>query len=441
MAKLHIPAPDDGVDRSDVDLAMFVVIIVGLMCAMLWVRHTESNLDAVEDDRPADMPRDIYDELADQRELSKKFAQKSAAELAEKSWDDEEIPAAMRFGPREATEAICEQNVDAIRSGTLSKSLRMELEKTLDRRTDFAPWTCMTRLYLAGELTGSLATEMTQWWSEVVGFHDTGRITSSVIEDFRASRERPENPAYYAWLRTCALNFDYAAHAECQKMLAQMAPAQGADLLGVIEKHWDEGGTSLRDMEVVIEGLGFLARNGQPHSFKIAETDALPDYDVDFRQAAVGYLCRLMNTPTAKERDGAPSPLDPVPELAGTQLSKIALVGARAYEEKLLMRWRESCRQAHGGGYNEDRTRFTPVPVLAVWDGDVTQPADYRLSKAVEWGSCKLRDGHPQWWCLAEKWQDNDGQVLDVAARHAFVKTRYMEWEEQESRAPDKPKR
>lgn len=431
MAKLHIPAPDGVDDRSDVNLAMFAAFLLFCLLAVLMFRGAEKAPEVAKAAAtPGETPRDIYDELADQRALAARIGQASRAELEARSWTDAERQAVLRFGPREATEVVCTKAADAIVADTLPKELRLEFEKTLDRRTEFAPWTCMTRLFLSKTLPqGSLLVEMTEWWVELEAHKGNERIPISVLEEFRTARERPDNKPFYAWLRMCALDFDYAVHAECQKLLAQMAPEHGADLLGMLERHFFEYGARPEDMPVITAGLGYLARNGQPHSFKVAETDALPDYDVDFRQAAVGYLCRMMNSPTPRERNGQTSPLDVVPELAGEQLRKTALVGARAYEEKLVKRWREACRIAFGGGANEDRTEFTPVPMLAVWNGDVESLPRYEIQNAIELGTCKRRTGHPDWYCLAAAWKDEE-RALDAALAHAFIRTRYMEWDD-----------
>ena len=430
MAKLHVPPPEGADDRSDVNLGMLATILLTALAAIGMVRVAQDHVEATAVPVPKEVHRDAYDDLADQRELAQKVGRLDAAALASKEWTEPEQAAVMRFGPRAAAEAICTKFADDIRNDKLTKTLRIEIEKSIDRRVEFAPWTCMLRLHLERAIPeGSLRNEMDEWFVEISEHRGNERIPISVLEEFRARRERPQNPSFYAWLRLCALDFDYAVHAECQKLLHQMSPEQGADLLMMIEKHWAEIGTTLPDMRVIIAGLGYLARNGQPHSWKVAETTELPDYDVDFRQAAVGYLCRMMNTPTPKEREGIVSELDLVPQLAGDQLRKIGLVGARAYEEKLLRRWRETCRIAFGGGANEDRTKMVNVPLLAVWDGDPAKPANFSIHAAADLGTCKLREGYPPWYCLAQTWVD-ESRTLDAAVAHAFTKTRYMEWEE-----------
>lgn len=430
MAKLHVPPPEGADDRSDVNLAMMASVFLLLVVGLLMVRAAEQRTeDLAKAQPPAEVPRDIYDDLADQRVLAAQIGKLDDAALAARTWTPEDQQAVLRFGPREATELVCQQSADAIRDDSLPKQLRLELEKTLDRRTEFAPWTCMMRLFLDRAIpAGPLYNEMKEYADEISRHQGKERIPISVLEDFRKNRERPDNPTFYAWLRLCALDFDYQPHVECQKLLYQMAPDQGADMLQMIELHWNESGTKLADMKMIIRGLGHLARNGQPHSWKVKETDALPDYDVEFRQAAVGYLCRMMHTPTSAER-GTTEELDPVPELAGEQLGKTGLVGARAYEEKLLMRWREACRIALGGGYNEDRTEFTPVPILGVWDGDPQTSTDYRIASAIKLGTCRYRDEYPMWHCLADAWKDEE-RTLDAALAHAFVQTRYMMWED-----------
>lgn len=439
MAKLHVPPPEGADDRSDVNLAMLACVLGALALGLVWTR---SSVEKAEQQKAAEpkpeFTPDEYDRLNARKAVADKIRRLDTRAIQEREWTFEEQQAVMQHGPREATEIICGRAADQIRNGTVPKELRIEMVTALDRRAEHAPWSCMTVLYLERSMPpGDLLTEMTEYWRELELHRGKERIPMSVLKEFREKRQRPQDPRFYAWLRMCALDFNYQPHTECQKLLFQMAPEQGGDVLQMIEKHWEEVPANIGDMTLIIKGLGYLARNGQPYTWKISETDQLPDYDVDFRQATVGYLCRMMNTPTPKERAGIAGQLDPVPELAGEQLRKIGLVGARAYEEKLLMRWREACRIAFGGGWNEERTKLTPVPILAVWDGDPANPADYRISKAIEHGSCEQKEGYPSWYCLAEKWTDEE-RTLDAAVAHAFIRTRYMMWEDAWD-APDPP--
>ena len=441
--KLHIPGPDEAVDRSDVSLALLVSALMFGLFGIFLYRAEEPAKPERHEAAAAQALDPLQVELKAQRRRSMQLAKLTPAELAGMKWTEEDQRAVFRFGPRSAAETICRDSVDAIAAGTFPPAMSLELEKTLDRRTEFAPWTCMTRLYLAEKLRhagdvplqprppdSDLHAEMAEFWSELEAHEGNARLPVSILTDFRESRERPENPEFYSWLRMCAVDFEYGANADCQRILYQIAPAQGRDMLEMLERHWHEDGIDAAEMPRIIAGLGRLARNGQPHNWRIVETDELPDYDVDFRHAVVGYLCRMVHTPSAAERDGEDFPLNDVPALASEELRTVARSGARAYEERLLMRWRETCRLSFGGlgGYRPGEEPIA-VPLLAVWNGEPTSKPDFSLKAAIELGTCEPREGYPSWYCLASRWRGQE-RSLDRALAHFFVETRYMEWDD-----------
>ncbi len=444
--KLHVPAPaPQQDDRSDIYLAFLLAVglmglsAYGFVSMEPYEPHSSGDAHADVDPEIANDP--LQKELKAQRHRSEQIRELSDEQLEAMEWTDEDRRVVFRFGPRRATEVVCNKLKDQIEGGTLATEMRVELEKTLDRRTEFAPWTCMTRSYLAGNLPdGDLKKEMDEFWAELEAHEGNARIPISVLTDFRETRDRPENPGFYAWLRMCAYDFEYQTGTECRRLLRQISPDQGADMLLMLEKHWEESGIEAHQLPTIIGGLGYMARNGQPMNWKVAETDELPDYDVDFRQAAVGYLCRMTNTPTPAEREGIATDWDDIPALAAEQLRKVGLVGARAYEPKLLFRWRETCRIGFGGrgGYQEGE-EYIPVPLLAVWDGEVANDPDFRLSTAIDLGNCELREGYPRWYCLSDRWRE-EGRTLDRAVAHFFIETRYMEWDDSfEAEPPPSP--
>lgn len=430
--KLHIPGPDDAVDRSDVSLALLISALMFALFGIFLYRAEEPEKPGPRGAVAAEALDPLQVELKAQRQRSQQLAKLTPDELAKMTWSEEDQRAVFRFGPRAAAESICDANAKAIAAGTYPSAMALELEKTLDRRTEFAPWTCMTRLYLAEKLPphGDLHAEMAEFWSELEAHEGNARLPVSILNDFRESRDRPQNPAFYSWLRMCAFDFDYGANADCQRILYQIAPAQGRDMLEMLERHWIADGIDPDQMPLIIAGLGRLARNGQPHNWRIVATDELPDYDVDFRHAVVGYLCRMVNTPSDIERQGKEFPLNGVPALASEQLRTVARSGARAYEKRLLMRWRETCRLSFGGlgGYRPGEEAIA-VPLLAVWNGEPASKPDFSLKAAADLGTCELHADYPAWYCLARRWR-GEGRSLDRALAHFFVETRYMEWDE-----------
>lgn len=443
MAKLHIPSPEQReVDRSDMYLGILAAVLVFILFGIGLQRLDEQraaargggSADAVvsETGEPLD-PQQVH--LKAQRRRARELAKVPVEQLKAMQWTDEDRETAFRFGPREATEHLCEQMAAEIEAGTLASRWRLELEKTLDRRTEFAPWTCMVRLYLADEIAeGDLRDEMAEFWDELERHEGNARIPTSFLTTFRETRDRPENPKFYTWLRMCAYDFEYEANPACLRILHQIRPAQGGDMLLMLERHWEEAGVRATDMAYVARALGVMARNGQPLNWRVDESEELPDYDVDFRQATVGYLCRLANTPTPRERRGVASEFDDVPVMASEELRRVAEFGARGYEEKLLLRWRETCRLAFGGRGGYQGEEPIAVPLLAVWNGEVDSDPDYGITSAVERGDCETRVGHPVWYCLSSIW-GGEGKPLQRALSEFFVETRYMEWVEYEEPA------
>ncbi len=431
--KLHVPSPHErNVDRSALWIGLLAAFLAFLLAAIGLSRLDQKrDIARMQKDpttTPAGVPLDPMQlELKQQRKRSQELSRMNPGDFDTMEWTKEDIAVVFRFGPRMASEAMCRQLAPSIADGSLPGSTRLELEKTLDRRTEFAPWTCMLRLHLAGSLEGDLAEEMDEFWGELERHEGNARLIATALADFRETRDRPESPEFYAWLRMCSFDLDYEAHPECQRLVNQIRPQQGADMLGMLEKHWEEVGIRPDEMPWVARTLGFMARNGQPRNFRVDETEALPAYDVDFRQATIGYLCRLANTPTPRERSGIDSEYDEVPVLASEELRKVAERGARSYEERLLRRWRETCLLGFGGNGGYQDEPHVGVPFLAVWDGALESAPDYTIASVIARGDCKTRATYPAWYCLSQSWL-GEGKTIQRALAEFFVETRYMEW-------------
>lgn len=425
--KLHVPAPDDHAEEAEGDISLLFltgIACVGLAALILYYFSVVQGQASGEE--PAVDP-EVTGELSpeqrllkEQRSTASEFDEMSEAELEEHAWKEEEEVAVLRFGPRKATEVLCQKHKDAIAAGTLDPVRSIELLKSLDRRVEFAPWTCMTRLFLAGDLPDGkpLDREMTKFWKELDSWEGNARIPASFLADFRESRDRPAVPEFYHWVRLCALNYDYQAATECRKLLYQIAPQQGTDILAMIEKHlrMTDGELPEDEATLIIDALGRLARNGQPPNWRVVETDELPDYDADLRNATILYLCRFVHTPN-----------EDYAKVAADQLRRTAQTGGRAYDKRILERWLETCRIAFDGGRTSEEERN--VPIIASWSGVEGELPDYSLELVQDVRVCERPPNKPIWWCGADRFAGKLEELEIVLARY-FIETRYMEWPE-----------
>lgn len=331
-------------------------------------------------------------------------------------WAARDVLAATRYGPRSVAERACTQLFDDGGEKLRSPKIRTELLSVTDRRATHAPWSCLYRVFFTDtrRLDDQLARELGELWAEIRTFDAPGRLVASVIRAFAADEFLPENPTFRRWLRLCGLHFDTHEGGACRELLAAVAPRQGSDLLDTVEVHLRQ--TDLNqtyDLPILMAGLGRLAAEGQPPNWRITETDALPDYDADLRIGAVFYLCRFVN-----------SPADRVAEEASEALSRAAGYGVRAGDRTRRPRWLVACRRAFGDETDDGDWR---APVLAVWTGDPEDPPRYALKHTIDRGDCRVRDGHPRWYCGAEKWNATDPEALS----DFYVQTSDMEWENQ----------
>ena len=425
--KLHIPAPDgqegeiEG-DLSIVFLGALVCLGIALCIAYYFsvVQSADSGAEVVQNSESPDSKQRL---LKGQRELASTFEDWDTEKLGAHDWQEEEEVAVFRFGPRKATETLCRKHRDTIVAGKLDPIRSIELLKAMERRVEFAPWTCMTRLHLAGKLPedGPLDREMSKFWRDVVAFEGNPRLIMSVLSNFRETRERPTAPEFYEWARLCAVNYDYQGATECRRLLRQITPQQGTDILAMLELHLRER-EQLTDDEarIITNALGRLARNGQPPNWKVVSADEIPDFDTDLRNAAVLYLCRFVHSPKTRHA-----------VLAAEELRAVADAAGRGYDARLLERWRETCRIGFDGGRTSEERR--DIQVIASWNGVEGNPPDYSLEVVQRLGHCLVRPQRPVWWCGADMWA---GKLtsLDQAIAGYFIETRYMEWP-----APDEP--
>ncbi len=425
--QLHIPGPDD--DNEDVEGDISIVFLSAIFCLGIafglfyFFNTVQAGPESAEDGQETAEPLDPDQKLLkEQRALAATFADWTAEKLADHEWTEAEEVAVLRFGPRRAAEDLCGRYSEKLSAGKLGPIRSLELVRAFDRRKEFAPWTCGMRLFFAGELPeGPIRRELSKFWDETRAWQGNARHMMSVLTDFRETRDRPTVPEFYDWVRICALNYDYEGTSECRRLLRQIRPQQGTDILAMAEMHM-RAKEPLPDKQakIIIDALGRIARNGQPPNWKVAETEELPDYDADLRNATVLYLCRFVNSPYREHAVAAAEELRATADAAG-----------RGYDAKLLERWRETCRIGFDGGKTSETPRN--IPLVASWNGVEGDPPDYSLELVQSLGHCPTTPNRPIWWCGADLWA---GKLdpLDRAIAKFFIETRYMEWP-----APDEP--
>jgi len=411
--KLRIPAPPDPSDDSFgvVELGLLASAMFGALVMWWFVQQPAPETHQAAHSKGDEQHEQISDQMLVERVHAEKLEKLKPSQLSSREWPDDDVRAIFTFGSRSTAELVCGKRAAQISANKLPDSLRLELVKSLDRRSKNAPYACLSRLFFAGTLPQKdLQAEMEEFWTEATAWEGNPDLVSEALNTFRFTRDRPDTDRFNHWLRACSLNFDYGGSNACQRLLNQIAPAQGGDLLLTYVKHLEESELSSKDHQQLAKGLGHLVRDGQPASFKVSETKELPDYDVDFRNAAVLFLCRQVNSPD-----------DEAAFAAAEELTKSAHFGARSYDKNTLSRWREGCRVAFGGK-PEDKY----LKMLAVSTGVEGEAPDYRLSTAVKSGECELKEGYPSWYCGAQLWI-GEGD-MSQALEDIFVKTAWMEW-------------
>ncbi|MEZ4458650.1 MAG: hypothetical protein R3E66_02760 [bacterium] len=415
--KLHIPDPTNE-DSTEifgvVELGLVASALLGVVLFYLFL-----NQAPIEQSAPRGAT-DVAESETVERLSAALRAEKSRAsaldalkpsELSSRAWTDEEFVSVVRFGKRATSEAACDARAAQFAANTVADTMRLELVKALDRRSESAPYACLSRLYFEDKLPQEdVRTELVEFWSDAANWTGNARLVAEVLERFRTTRVRPQSPAFDRWLRACGLNFDYEANPACLQLINQLSPAQGGDLVLTAIKHMEQPGLEKDDYINLTGSIGRLARNGQPPAFKVTQTPALPDYDVDFRQAAVFLLCRFTNSPD-----------DDIAFAAAEELTKTAHFAARSYDRNVLLRWREGCRLAFTG-----ESENVPNALLGVWNGEEGTPPDYRLSTEVAGGYCAVEEGYPSWYCGSKLFLGKG--PLDKALEDVFVKTAWIEW-------------
>ncbi|MFU8802912.1 MAG: hypothetical protein ACNA8W_03790 [Bradymonadaceae bacterium] len=420
MGKLQVPAPGQKpVDSTELDDTLFYSLMLCVILVVLGYFFWIAGDDEVEIEGQESAQAVHLSQAQEAQDLNE-FAAMSEEELKAHRWDEAGLVQVMQHGPGEAADVACEHLKPRLESGEVGRQVHLAMLESVTRRHPQAPWSCLTRLFLDEKLSDELGIhkELETFWKEVETFESHVGLAANLVAGFRTSRNRPESERFYRWLRLCGAHLEYPASGECHRLLRQISPAQGEDLLLMIDKHLEETSLPVHELEIIIHGLGHLATNGQPMRWKIEETRALPAYDVDFRQGAVFMLCRLVNSPNEE-----------LSRLAAQRLSRAASVVARTGDPHLIFRWRAGCRLGFGV---DDADEYIPVPLLAVWTGDDEEQPRYSLKDAIERGDCKPREGHPSWTCGSSRWT-GEGKPLQLALLDLFTHSRYIEWQDQQA--------
>ncbi|TXD36068.1 hypothetical protein FRC98_13155 [Lujinxingia vulgaris] len=405
MAKLVIPAPGEEAQREgELDAGLWGGLALSLTVAVLgwglWVVPQQGE--------PVDPLADLSPAERQAREASEAFSKWDVGALDVGALAEEERLRAIEYGPRALTEKICSWHVEESEAaGPEADALAL----AVSRRSERAPWTCLVRGYLGARFEGELEREMEGFWSEVEGgTHQL--LVAAVVDTMREERERPETERFYRWLRGCAARQQGSLPTSCLKLTRQLSPAQGQDVLEMIDRQLE----GAPEVEVVLEmsaALGRLAEYGQPQAWRVVEAQGLPDYDVDLRQGALFSMCRLMNSPDPRVRDDV-----------AQRLATIAKVGLRPTDAYVHYRWLKTCRIMFGDRQEYDDRMF---PYLGVIDAQREMQPRYAYSELSELGMCEQQEGMPLWLCGSRRWTGGRRAMADVLADD-FVVSRYVEW-------------
>ncbi len=425
--KLRVPDPDEAEATEESHGEIFVLAAaVSLLAGLAFFLDRYEAAHAPEETTereaatgaPEGPSRDVP--LADRADRLAAYTENEG--LDDYRWRSRDVLASLRHGPRRIAVRACRAAFRDRPDELLSGEIRGELLRIVDRRAEHVPWSCLYRVFFSerDRLQASVVDELAGIWERISSFDGASHIASRIGYGFAAETFLPEAPAFRRWARLCALNFDRPEGYGCRRLLAEVAPQQGADLLDLAEVHLRE--TDLNptfDLPILVSGLRYLAARGQPPGWRIEETDALADYDTDLRLAAIFYLCRFVQSPT-----------DSVATAAAGALSEVAGYGVRAGDEKMRRRWLSACRMAFGDKADETSEEAGEpaagsVPALAVWSGEEDESPQYALQATIDRGDCRVRPDHPRWYCGSAKFRGTSPDELT----DYFVETRHLEWD------------
>lgn len=426
--KLEVPDPEqpDPVDPTQLSMELWIGIVVSVMLIFFgwffWVRpQIEADGDSREEvdteerrEREVQRDRGDFEQMLDSGE----------AEQFDWSANPDRTARVFEVGPRRAAEVACEDYEDELESGTASRDVTRILRQRVARSAEDLPWACLLRTQLEGRLPedAALSEELADFWERAATTEQHGEIMRTVVD--HSPEQWPDDERFDRWVRRCALAGDYPAGDHCRRALRE--GGYGDDILEMLIGYIGETTGAAEevhrelddDLELAVDALSRFARHGQPESWKITETEQLPDYDVDFRLGSLFMLCRLVNAPVREVRADA---------ISG--LRSVAGIADRPASPHVQFRWMRACRRAFGDDPNANQPEAPILAVSIVDDG--VRTVDYGLDLLVDEGLCEIEEGFPRWFCGSTRWTGEGRPVRRVMSMY-FAQSGYVQWLEPE---------
>lgn len=420
--QLRITAP--GYD-SPAQVYLETMGLTAIICATLALVSIEFLFIPPPEDPEVVQAREEHAKLPELDRVALELSGMSFEEVrAKESWSDIERAAVLERGPRLAAERVCEL---IVQEGSLDSRSASALTESLSTRKEFTPRICLTRAYLRGQLVefDELDAASAAYWERLTQFDEVSVEAALIVNTYRRSRNRPEDPRFYRWIRHCSMRPAEPEWLACASMIRQLAPMQGADMLAMSEIHLQQNSTpSRRELLDVTKMLGALAADGQPAFWKIEDHAVYKNYDAHLRRAAVFSLCRFTHSPSHAVSKGA-----------AEQLSALVGLDMERADRRHVSRWKDACKIAFGG--NRPDLEFVNEPILFennvpalddVWSGEDGAKPRYSLMNSIRSGNCKTFPDRPIWACGAEQWK-GEGELVDDLTMY-YIDTRYHDWGE-----------
>lgn len=360
-------------------------------------------------------------------------------------WSHDRLLAALRYGPRPLSEVVCEHILDSrdasftTRTPSQHEELQREMATSLRERAEHAPRICLVAHLLHDRLppntSAALLTELASYWEALRACETIESQDAFLVNGLRLSERLPlQRPDFLLWLRQCATLYDRASWRSCVRAMHDLAPAQGSDLLEMVEldlldREDPNRPPSTAHMKRLISTLRALALQGSPEEWRVDDHPQLLRYDYDLRLASLFTLCRWAHSP--RKEDAL---------LAAEAIRDVGRFDATGTDDNLF-RIRDTCRILFGGNYHDLEIASYPllvenrVPALTVVEESLEEPPHYSFASLIERGDCELDDARPLWYCGAKLWK---GRHTDIAesVSDAYINTRYVNWAAREDIPP-----
>ncbi len=406
-----------------------------LTCAVLFAIAMPRFLESTEvaPKLAPDAPELVNEAAAKLRQMNLEEVQSSILR-----WDLATQKAALEFGPRHASEALCERIFTSPESVDV-QDFRELMADALAERAEHAPRNCLLVQWFSKrfeqEQKDRLATEVARYWAEMQSFETLSAQNAFLVNSLRQDGRLPvQQPSFVRWLRRCAVRVQDIAWLSCVEAMKGLAPHQGRDLLEMAELHlMDRADPELPLPEEHVleltELLTMLGAQGSPDVWRIEENGPLLNYDYDLRLASIFMLCRFT---MSNDRVVAEAAAQGVGKIASKQVTM---------NDRGLWRIRDTCRIAFGGKTHDLEVVSVPVvaehnvPELKVLDSSMDEQPQYTFADLIQRGECVFERGYPLWHCGAKLWKGASGKPSDDLER-AWINTRFVEWVDR-SEIPD----